>query len=185
MHPELCNHTHGFAGPSRIYLTSRFNHKKPSAAGPQPKFGISRAKTPRPQRSDDNGETFLIDYSSFLSELGVLCALARVNPRVRVQVRGKFARTAQSFNYRNTKRPCLFRKYSRPFSILQALGYNYNDLRMKKLLVLQHVAHELLGTLNPLLKQSGFRIRCAPSGCAAELGWLRRHGDFGWTDERK
>jgi len=30
---------------------------------------------------------------------------------------------------------------------------------MKKLLVLQHVAHELLGTLNPLLKQSGFRIR--------------------------
>jgi len=31
---------------------------------------------------------------------------------------------------------------------------------MKRLLVLQHVAHELLGTLNPLLKRSGFRIRC-------------------------
>jgi GMP synthase (glutamine-hydrolysing) len=30
---------------------------------------------------------------------------------------------------------------------------------MKKLLVLQHVAHELLGTLNPLLKKAGFRIR--------------------------
>jgi GMP synthase (glutamine-hydrolysing) len=30
---------------------------------------------------------------------------------------------------------------------------------MKKLLVLQHVAHEPLGTLNPLLKRSGFRIR--------------------------
>ena len=30
---------------------------------------------------------------------------------------------------------------------------------MKKLLVLQHVAHELLGALNPLLKKSGFRIR--------------------------
>jgi GMP synthase (glutamine-hydrolysing) len=30
---------------------------------------------------------------------------------------------------------------------------------MKKLLVLQHVAHEILGTLNPLLKRSGFRIR--------------------------
>jgi len=30
---------------------------------------------------------------------------------------------------------------------------------MKKLLVLQHVAHELLGTLNPLLKGAGFRIR--------------------------
>jgi GMP synthase (glutamine-hydrolysing) len=30
---------------------------------------------------------------------------------------------------------------------------------MKKLLVLQHVAHELLGTLNPLLKSAGFRIR--------------------------
>jgi len=30
---------------------------------------------------------------------------------------------------------------------------------MRKLLVLQHVAHELLGTLNPLLKRNGFRIR--------------------------
>jgi GMP synthase (glutamine-hydrolysing) len=30
---------------------------------------------------------------------------------------------------------------------------------MKKLLVLQHVAHELLGTLNPLLKSAGFRLR--------------------------
>jgi len=30
---------------------------------------------------------------------------------------------------------------------------------MKKLLVLQHVAHELLGTLNPMLKKAGFRIR--------------------------
>ena len=30
---------------------------------------------------------------------------------------------------------------------------------MRKLLVLQHVAHELLGTLNPLLKSAGFRIR--------------------------
>jgi GMP synthase (glutamine-hydrolysing) len=30
---------------------------------------------------------------------------------------------------------------------------------MKKLLVFQHVAHEILGTLNPLLKRAGFRIR--------------------------
>lgn len=30
---------------------------------------------------------------------------------------------------------------------------------MKKLLVLQHVAHEILGTLNPLLKRAGFRLR--------------------------
>ncbi len=30
---------------------------------------------------------------------------------------------------------------------------------MKKLLVCQHVPHEILGTLNPLLKRSGFRIR--------------------------
>ena len=30
---------------------------------------------------------------------------------------------------------------------------------MKKLLVLKHVAHELLGTLNPMLKRAGFRIR--------------------------
>ncbi|HTF91985.1 MAG TPA: gamma-glutamyl-gamma-aminobutyrate hydrolase family protein [Verrucomicrobiae bacterium] len=30
---------------------------------------------------------------------------------------------------------------------------------MKKLLVFQHVPHELLGTLNPMLKKAGFRIR--------------------------
>jgi GMP synthase (glutamine-hydrolysing) len=30
---------------------------------------------------------------------------------------------------------------------------------MKKIVVLQHVAHEILGTLNPLLKRAGFRIR--------------------------
>ena len=30
---------------------------------------------------------------------------------------------------------------------------------MKKLLVFQHVPHEILGTLNPLLKSAGFRIR--------------------------
>lgn len=30
---------------------------------------------------------------------------------------------------------------------------------MKRLLVLQHVAHEILGTLDPLLKRAGFRIR--------------------------
>jgi hypothetical protein len=37
------------------------------------------------------------------SELGVLCALARVNPRVRVEVSGKFARAAQSINNIDTK----------------------------------------------------------------------------------
>ena len=57
---------------------------------------ISR-KDAKAQRSDDNGETFLIDYSSFPSELGGLCALARVNPRVRVQVSGKFSRAAKTF----------------------------------------------------------------------------------------
>lgn len=30
---------------------------------------------------------------------------------------------------------------------------------MRKILVFQHVAHEILGTLNPLLKKAGFRIR--------------------------
>ena len=30
---------------------------------------------------------------------------------------------------------------------------------MKKLLVFQHVPHEILGTLNPLLRRAGFRIR--------------------------
>lgn len=33
------------------------------------------------------------------------------------------------------------------------------NAQMRKLLVLQHVAHEILGTLNPLLKRAGFRIR--------------------------
>lgn len=30
---------------------------------------------------------------------------------------------------------------------------------MSKILILQHIAYEILGTLNPLLKKSGFRIR--------------------------
>ena len=30
---------------------------------------------------------------------------------------------------------------------------------MRKVIVFQHVAHEILGTLNPLLKQQGFRVR--------------------------
>ena len=30
---------------------------------------------------------------------------------------------------------------------------------MRRLLVCQHVAHEILGTLDPLLRNSGFRIR--------------------------
>jgi len=40
-------------------------------------------------------------------------------------------------------------------------GHVEGDARMamKKLLVFQHVAYEILGTLNPLLKDAGFRIR--------------------------
>ena len=30
---------------------------------------------------------------------------------------------------------------------------------MRKILVFQHAAHEILGTLNPLLKREGFRVR--------------------------
>ena len=45
-----------------------------------------------------------LDYLSFPSALGVLCALARVNPRLRVfQVTGIFARAAKTFNYSNMK----------------------------------------------------------------------------------
>jgi len=67
---------------------------------PQPKLGISPAKhvlskvegTQRPQRWEKNGEGRLQDYQSFPSELGVLCAFARVNPRIGVfQVTGNFA----------------------------------------------------------------------------------------------
>ncbi len=35
----------------------------------------------------------------------------------------------------------------------------FTKTKMSKILVFQHVAHEILGTLNPLLKGSGFRIR--------------------------
>ncbi len=40
---------------------------------------------------------------------------------------------------------------------------------MRKVLVFQHVAHEILGTLNPLLKAEGFRIRYVN---------FQRHPDF-------
>lgn len=40
---------------------------------------------------------------------------------------------------------------------------------MAKLLVLQHVAHEILGTLNPLLKNHGFRIRYVNFGRHPDL----------------
>ena len=52
--------------------------QRPSAAKPQPKLAIPRAKAPRRQRSERRGEEFLQDHSCFSSELGVLCALARV-----------------------------------------------------------------------------------------------------------
>jgi GMP synthase (glutamine-hydrolysing) len=39
---------------------------------------------------------------------------------------------------------------------------------MRKLLVFQHVAHEILGTLNPLLKRAGFRIRYVNFGRHAD-----------------
>ncbi len=49
---------------------------------------------------------------------------------------------------------------------------------MKKLLVLQHVPHEILGTLNPLLKRAGFRIRYVnfARGPDAELSLEGYHG---------
>lgn len=39
---------------------------------------------------------------------------------------------------------------------------------MRKILVLQHVAHEILGTLNPLLKDRGFRIKYVNFGRDAD-----------------
>jgi GMP synthase (glutamine-hydrolysing) len=44
-------------------------------------------------------------------------------------------------------------------SIRRAPRYTGSSPIMKKLLIFQHVAHEILGTLNPLLKRSGFRLR--------------------------
>src|SRR3954467_10042303 len=46
---------------------------------------------------------------------------------------------------------------------------------MRKIMVLQHVPHEILGTLNPLLKAKGFRIRYINFG---------RHPDLQPTLER-
>jgi len=40
---------------------------------------------------------------------------------------------------------------------------------MRKILVFQHVAHEILGTLHPLLKDTGFRIRYANFGRHPDL----------------
>jgi len=40
---------------------------------------------------------------------------------------------------------------------------------MKKILVCQHVAYEILGTLNPLFKQNGFRIRYVNFGRFPDL----------------
>ncbi len=41
---------------------------------------------------------------------------------------------------------------------------------MRKLLVCQHVPHEILGTLNPLLKNAGFRIRYVNFGRHPDAG---------------
>lgn len=40
---------------------------------------------------------------------------------------------------------------------LRAVRYNHRPMR--RMLVFQHVAHEILGTLDPLLRDAGFRIR--------------------------
>jgi GMP synthase (glutamine-hydrolysing) len=40
---------------------------------------------------------------------------------------------------------------------------------MRKVIVFQHVAHEILGTLNPLLKKKGFRVRYVNYGRHPEL----------------
>ena len=40
---------------------------------------------------------------------------------------------------------------------------------MTKILVCQHVAHESLGTIEPLLKEHGFRIRYANFGRTPDL----------------
>lgn len=49
------------------------------------------------------------------------------------------------------------------FSGALALGFRrapgYSRLSMRKIMVVQHVGHEPLGTLNPMLKAAGFRIR--------------------------
>jgi hypothetical protein len=79
-------------------------HEDPSAAKPQPKLGVSPAKTQRPQRSENNGKNVLQNNSSLPSELGVLCALAGVNPlSSNIPDTGKFARAAQTLRYSSTK----------------------------------------------------------------------------------
>jgi hypothetical protein len=64
---------------------------------------ISR-KDAKAQRSEKNELDGLLNHLSFDSKLGVLYALAGVNPRVRVfQVTGKFAQASQTFCYSHTR----------------------------------------------------------------------------------
>ena len=46
------------AGESECNPVGVDHHEGPSAVKPQPKLGISRAKAKRPQRPENNGETF-------------------------------------------------------------------------------------------------------------------------------
>jgi hypothetical protein len=86
-----------FSRSLKISPGADFIGRSPSAAQPQPNFGISPAKT---QRSENNGEKTFQDNLSLLSELGVLCALAGVNSLCSsIPDTGKFARAAQTFKH--------------------------------------------------------------------------------------
>ena len=83
------------------------HHEDHSAATPQPKLGLSPAKTQR--RKGRKGrkitvKNLLQNNSSLPSELGVLCALAGVNSLCsNISDTRKFAPAAQTFEHSNTK----------------------------------------------------------------------------------
>ena len=81
-----------------------YSPQRPSAATPQPKLGLSRAKTQRPQRSENNGEKFSKIIHLFPPNLACFAPWRESIPRVRVfQITGKFARAAQTFKHSSTR----------------------------------------------------------------------------------
>jgi hypothetical protein len=72
--------------------------REPSAAQPQPKLAISPAKTPRPQRSETNGEKLSEEYLSFSSELrATIASLREEYPNLRIFESQKICASCANF----------------------------------------------------------------------------------------
>ena len=102
-----------------VYHRRCCNHMNPSAAQPQPKLGLSPAKTQRSQRSENNGEKFSKIIYLFPPNLACFAPWRESIPRVRVfQITGKFARAAQTVSHSNPEHNCPDRQQASPLSVL-------------------------------------------------------------------